>query len=90
MANEMQKITPLQICGLNGGSLPSAFDDSLSYYESLRIVMCKLNEVIKFVDDVITREIVAYIDRRFDDIMIDAIYDEPTETLNLTITHEKR
>lgn len=59
--------------------LPVVYDDSLSYYEQLCKIREKLNELIKAVQGDISDLIEAY----FNELMIDAIYDESTETIVL-------
>lgn len=59
--------------------LPVVYDDSLSYYEQLCKIREKLNELIKAVQGDISDLIEAY----FNELMIDAIYDESTETITL-------
>lgn len=66
--------------------IPLAFDESLSYLEDIASLRQKLNEVIEFVNDVIDDKIVDYIDQRFNDMMINAMYEEETETLVLYLS----
>lgn len=68
------------------GEIPSSFKESLSYYEAISVIIDKVNELSLFVNTILTREISAYIDERFNDMMIDAMYDAPTETLTLSLT----
>ena len=65
------------------GELPTTFIESLSYYESVACLTKKMNEIIKAFNDLIDVKINEYIDQRFNDMMIDAMYDAPTETLVL-------
>ena len=67
--------------------IPLAFDESLSYLEDIASLRHKLNEVIEFVNDVIEEKITDYIDQRFNDIMINSMYEAETETLILYIDH---
>jgi hypothetical protein len=69
--------------------IPLAFDESMSYLEDIACLKAKINEVITFVNDVIDEKITEYIDERFNDIMLDAMYDASTETLVLYISHEE-
>lgn len=66
--------------------IPLAFDESLSYLEDIASLRQKLNEVIEFVNDVIDDKIVDYINQRFNDMMINAMYEEETETLVLYLS----
>lgn len=63
--------------------LPAVFDDSLSYYEAVCKLTAKLNEVIKLVNDVIDQKLVEYIEQRFDNLMLNAVYNEEEETIYL-------
>lgn len=67
--------------------IPLAFDESLSYLEDIASLRHKLNEVITFVNDVIEDKITDYIDERFNDIMLNSMYDAETETLILYVDH---
>lgn len=61
--------------------LPLVYDESLSYYEVLNKVVYKVNEVIEYVDNVLVdriRELVS-------SLVVDASYDESTETLTIEI-----
>lgn len=61
--------------------LPLVYDESLSYYEVLNKVVYKVNEVIDYVDNVLVdriRELVS-------NLVVDASYDESTETLTIEI-----
>lgn len=61
--------------------LPLVYDESLSYYEVLNKVVYKVNEVIDYVDNVLVdriRELVS-------SLVVDASYDESTETLTIEI-----
>jgi uncharacterized FlaG/YvyC family protein len=63
--------------------LPLTYDDSLSYYEQLCKLTNKMNELVNFVNGEISTTIQNYLDQHFNDIMINAIYDESTETIIL-------
>lgn len=63
--------------------LPLVYDDSLSYLECLNKFQSKLNEVIKATNDFFTTNITQAIDKYFNSIMFNAIYDESTETITL-------
>lgn len=68
-------------------AIPSEFDNSLSYLEILYKLTDKLNQVIDFVNNTIEQKLIEYIDARFNDIMIDAMYDGETETLILYLNN---
>ena len=63
--------------------LPLSYDDSLSYYEQLCKLTNKMNEVVEFINSNFSEQIQNYLDKKFDDLMINAIYDEATETIVL-------
>lgn len=63
--------------------LPLTYDDSLSYYEQLCKLINKMNEIVEFINGNIGEIIQNYIDEKFDHFMINAIYDEATETIVL-------
>lgn len=63
--------------------LPVSYDDSLSYYEQLCKLTNKMNELVEFINNNFGEEIQNYLDKKFDDLMINAIYDEATETIVL-------
>lgn len=63
--------------------LPLTYDDSLSYYEQVCKLTDKMNEIVDFINGDISERIQQYIDERFDNLMINAIYDESTETIIL-------
>lgn len=63
--------------------LPLTYDDSLSYYEQVCKLTNKMNEIVDFINGDISERIQNYIDERFDTLMINAIYDESTETIIL-------
>lgn len=65
-------------------SLPSAYSDSLSYYEELAKLVAKMNEIIDAMNEDYTKLVQEYLDKYFDSIMIDATYNESTETLILS------
>ena len=69
--------------------LPLVYDDSLSYYEQLCKLTSKMNEIIEFVNGNITENIQKYIDEKFNELMINAIYDENSETISLTTNISK-
>ena len=49
----------------------------------------KLNETICFINNVLEQKISDYIDKRFNDIMLNAMYDSETETLVLFLEHKE-
>ena len=65
--------------------LPSIYASVLSYDEILNILACKINEIINFMNNQLSAELKAYIDKRFNEIMVEAIYNADTETIILSI-----
>ena len=63
--------------------LPLVYDDSISYYEAICKFQSKLNELIQATNDFFTTNITQAIDKYFNSIMFDAIYNESTETITL-------
>ena len=43
----------------------------------------KTNEIICFINNVLDDKLIEYIDKRFNDIMLDTMYEAETETLVL-------
>lgn len=64
--------------------LPLTYDDSLSYYEAVCKLTSKMNEIIANVND----HLEDYIRQQLDNLFINAIYDEKTETLVLVLDME--
>lgn len=64
--------------------LPLTYDNSLSYYEQLCKVTFKVNEVIQLINGDITKSLQEYIDQHFDELMINASYNEDTKTIYFT------
>ena len=86
MSDSIQKLNTN--CTSVGGiskTIPAEFDNSISYLEILYKLTGKINEVIDFVNVVLENKLSEYIDQRFNDMMIDAMYDPATETLVLKL-----
>lgn len=61
--------------------------DAVTEWEVLQKLGQKTNDIIHFVNDLLDEKINEYIDQRFNDMMVDAMYDSETETLTLFLTH---
>lgn len=61
--------------------LPLVFDDSISYYEVVSRLIFTVNQLIALINGSVDENLKDYIDSRFDNLMINAIYDEKTETI---------
>lgn len=79
----MDKVKNLGCTPLTIGHLPSSYMHSLSYEEQLLCIGKKIEEIIGFINDVLDKEINNYITQRFNDLMINAMYEAETETLIL-------
>ena len=75
-----EKIIP---CTYTQKVIPLAFDESLSYYEQICRINKKVNELISIFNEQLTQDLQKYIDEKFNEIMINAMYDAQTETLIL-------
>lgn len=69
--------------GLRGTQsiLPLVFDDSMSYYEAVSRLVSTVNQLIMLINGSVDKSLKEYIDERFDNLMINAIYDASTETI---------
>lgn len=63
--------------------LPLVFDDSISYYEAVSRLVFTVNQLIALINGSVDENLKDYIDSRFDNLMINAIYDEKAETIIL-------
>lgn len=63
--------------------LPLVYDDSLSYYENICKLTNKMNEIINFFNGNIEQQLKDYIEKEFNNMMLNAMYDANTETLSL-------
>lgn len=63
--------------------LPLVYDDSISYYEQLCKLTNTINDILAMFNGDISGIIEKYINEKFDNLMINAIYDETTETIFL-------
>lgn len=61
--------------------------DSNTEWQILQKLGEKINEVVTFINDILDKEINEYIEQRFNDMMIDSMYEAETETLILYLTH---
>lgn len=80
----MDKIKNIRQC-YSQKVIPLAFDESLSYYENICKLVAKMNEIIDFANNELSEELKTYIDKRFNDIMLDTMYEPETETLIMYI-----
>ena len=59
--------------------------DSITDWEILQKLGCKTNEIIRFINNILEEKLDEYIDKKFNDIMLDSMYEAETETLILYI-----
>lgn len=63
--------------------------DSITEWQILQKLGLKTNEIIRFINTILEQEISEYIEQKFNDIMIDSMYESETETLILYLTHSE-
>lgn len=68
--------------------IPLAFDESMSYYEQICKLTAKMNELIEFANNELTETLKEYIEKEFNNIMLDTMYDPETETLTMYLVKE--
>lgn len=84
MKNAMcKKIRPVNIGCITEFPFLDATFDSVTEWQVLQDLGEKINEVIKFVNTTLEKELNEYIVQRFNDMIIDTMYDAETETLIL-------
>ena len=86
--NDLNKLN-LHKKPLTIGALPSSYLASLTYEEQLLWLSKKTDEIINFINDILEQKISEYIEEKFNDIMLDSMYEAETETLVLYLTHEE-
>lgn len=70
--------------------LPLVFDDSISYYEAVSRLVFTVNQLIALINGSVDEILKDCIDSQFDNLMINAIYDEKTETIILKKEYSKK
>lgn len=65
------------------GHLPSSYLESLTYEEQLLIIGKKTDEIINFINNILQEKIDDYINKTFNDMIINTMYIPDTETLVL-------
>lgn len=79
------KLNPVGNINASIGVLPTSYLASLSYEQQLIYLCRKMDEIISFINNNIDQKLKDYIDERFNDILLDTIYDAETETLIMYI-----
>lgn len=87
MATNIKPLTPGSVCNINPFIENNL--DSLTQYQLLMKFSEKLNELISVFNDKVDTNIKDYIDKRFNDIMMTAVYDEDSETITLSIDRKE-
>lgn len=72
---------------LSIGALPASYLESLTYEEQLLLMSKKQDEIISFINSILEQKISEYIEEKFNDIMINSMYEAETETLILYLSH---
>lgn len=65
--------------------LPSIYSSVLSYEEQINLLYCTVNQILSIIDNDLTVFLKDYIDKRFNEIMVKAIYNPSTETIYFSI-----
>lgn len=61
--------------------LPLVYDESLSYYEVLCKLTCKINELIERLEDGEKNAFLEWLDENLEKLLINAMYKEPEKTI---------
>lgn len=69
--------------------LPLVYDESLSYYEQLCKLTHSMNKLIDVVNNTIDDTIKEFVDKQFNNIMLNTMYDSESETLTLYLDKTK-
>lgn len=62
--------------------------DAATNWEIMQKMTQKIDEIVCFINNIIEQSINEYIDKRFNDIMLNSMYDAETETLILYLKKE--
>lgn len=71
------------------GALPSSYLASLTYEEQLLWISKNIDGIIDFINTILEQKTSEYIEQKFNDIMMDTMYEQETETLVLYLNHEE-
>lgn len=82
------KLNPVGCINATIGALPTSYLESLSYEQQLIYLCTKMDQIINFINNKIDDQLKDYIDERFNDIMLNAMYDAETETLILYLDNQ--
>lgn len=84
--NKLRLLPPMQ-CLQNFPFLDYDFDATTDW-AVMQELGKKTNEIICFINNVLDEKLIEYIDKRFNDIMLNSMYDAETETLILYLKNE--
>lgn len=79
----MPNLNNINLCCGMIGALPTSYMVSLSYEEQLILLSKKMEEIINFMNNTLSTELKNYINNEFNNIMLNSMYEEETETLIL-------
>ena len=80
-------IRPINIGCLTEFPFIDSTFDSITEWEILQKLGEKTNEIICFINSVLEQKLNEYIEEKFNDMMLDSMYEAETETLILYLTH---
>lgn len=86
--NNKKNLKPIHLGVIQEFPFIDATFDDITYIQILSKLGNKTNEIIQFINDLLEQKLNEYIDERFNDIMLDSMYEAETETLVLFLTHE--
>lgn len=61
--------------------------DSVTEWQILQKLGGKTNEIIRFINSLLEQKLNEYIEEKFNDMMLDSMYEAETETLILYLRH---
>lgn len=71
------------------GNLPSSYLASLSFEEQLLWLCNQMENLTKFVNDILEEKLNDYILKEFNNILFDTMYEQETETLVLSLNESE-
>lgn len=86
MNKKLRPLPPLQVLQ-NFPFLDYDFD-AATQYEIMNKMTEKIDEIICYINNILDKSINEYIDQRFNDIMLNSMYEAETETLILYLKKE--
>lgn len=86
MANKIKRV---KIGCLTQFPFLDASFDAVTQWEILQKLGEKTNEVITFVNDLLEDKLTEFIEEKFNDMMLNAMYEEDTETLVLYLSNDE-